>query len=245
MITSSSSFVFKFCLFFLVLVLVICGEATNSTETPMAPIMERFIKRADTVVSKHPIVAGRQHRVAWMDMPTTIPGCSVALRDDLKIINKSDSEKAAFYTLICPGTVRWTRVFRGRIVFAGELLVADGAIPIGTNFSSNLFRRQADSQSGGGARVPEERFKGFWGRQASRAIRAGEPLNLNDWMRTTVISLGSKVKVIVQGQGFAVDAEGEALASAAIGESVRVKLANGTIIQGLVKTEALVVYNLP
>lgn len=243
--TPYPSFVFKFCLFFLVLALVICGEATHSTETPVAPVMASFIKRADTVVAKHPLIAGRHHRVTWMDMPTTLPGCSVALRDDLKVINKSDSEKAAIYTLICRGTVRWTRTFRGKVVFVGELLVADGAIPIGTNFSPNLFSRQTDSQSGGGAPVPEERFKGFWGRQATRAIRAGEPLDLNDWARTTVISQGGKVKVIVQGQGFAVDAEGEALESAAIGESVRVKLTNGTIIQGLVKAESLVVYNLP
>ncbi|MBM4231013.1 MAG: flagellar basal body P-ring formation protein FlgA [Gammaproteobacteria bacterium] len=243
--TAYLSCLFRFPLFFLVLVLVICGEATHSTANPVVPVMASFIKRADTVVSKHPLIADRQHRVTWMDMPTTIPGCSVALRDDLKVINKSDSEKAAIYTLICRGTVRWTRTFRGKVVFAGELLVADSAIPTGTKFSKGLFRRQNDSQSSGGAAVPDERFKGFWGRQATRAIRTGEPLDLNDWVRTTVIFQGSKVKVIVQGQGFTVDAEGEALDSAAIGESLRVKLTNGTIIQGLVKAESVVVYNLP
>lgn len=237
--------VLKIATLFVATVLVTCSAATLAAGSPVPPSMTNFIKRADTVVSKHALIAGQPHRVTWADIPSTIPSCSVALRDDLRVIDKSDSEKTAIYTLICRGTVRWTRTFRGRVVFAGELIVADEAIPVGTNFSRNLFRRQTDSQTGGSAPIPEERFKSFWGRQATRGVKPGEPLDLNDWARITVVFPGRKVKVIAQGQGFAVDAEGEALDSAAIGETVRVKLTNGTIIQGIAKAESLVVYNLP
>ncbi len=148
---------------FVAIIFATCSVAILAAGSPVPPSMTNFIKRADTVVSKHALIAGQPHRVTWADIPTTIPSCSVALRDDLRVIDKSDSEKTVIYTLICRGTVRWTRTFRGRIVFAGELIVADEAIPVGTTFSKNLFRRQTDSQSGVRSPIPAERFKAFWG----------------------------------------------------------------------------------
>jgi flagella basal body P-ring formation protein FlgA len=58
------------------------------------------------------------------------------------------------------------------------------------------------------------------------------------------VTIGQSVKVVAQGANFAISAEGSAMNNASPGQPVRVKTANGQIIQGIVKDGGTVVIQL-
>ena len=73
------------------------------------------------------------------------------------------------------------------------------------------------------------------GKRAVVAISAGRPLRADLLRAPPVVLRGQTVKVISQGPGFVVSNEGRALADAAAGAVVKVKLGNGQIISGLAR----------
>ena len=70
------------------------------------------------------------------------------------------------------------------------------------------------------------------GRVAAVPIAAGQALRADLLRQAWVIQAGQKVKVSIRGNGFEVTAEGRALAAAAEGKPVQVRLANGQLISG-------------
>jgi flagella basal body P-ring formation protein FlgA len=66
-------------------------------------------------------------------------------------------------------------------------------------------------------------------------VSAGLPLRRDMLKSADAVTIGQSVKVIAQGQGFAISSEGSAMNNASPGQPVRVKTANGQIIQGIVK----------
>ena len=73
------------------------------------------------------------------------------------------------------------------------------------------------------------------GSVALMRVSAGLPLRRDMLKSAEAVSIGQSVKVIAQGPGFAISAEGSAMNNASPGQPVRVKTANGQIIQGIVK----------
>ena len=65
-----------------------------------------------------------------------------------------------------------------------------------------------------------------------RAVQSGNPLRLNDFRPMTVIRMGDQVRVTMLGRGFAIDASGQAMADAALGGTVKVRISEGKIVQG-------------
>jgi flagella basal body P-ring formation protein FlgA len=76
--------------------------------------------------------------------------------------------------------------------------------------------------------------------ELSRPQQAGNPLRLNDFRQMSVIKSGDQVRVAILGRGFAIDASGQALADAALGASVKVRISDGKIIQGTAVSQGLV-----
>jgi len=76
--------------------------------------------------------------------------------------------------------------------------------------------------------------------ELSRAQQPGNALRLNDFRQMSVIKLGDQVRVAILGRGFAIDASGQALADAATGASVKVRISDGKIIQGTAVKQGLV-----
>jgi flagellar basal body P-ring formation protein FlgA len=73
------------------------------------------------------------------------------------------------------------------------------------------------------------------GAVAMMRVSAGLPLRRDMLKSADAVTIGQTVKVVAQGQGFAISAEGSAMNNASPGQPVRVKTANGQVIQGIVK----------
>ena len=77
-----------------------------------------------------------------------------------------------------------------------------------------------------------------------RNIQAGRPFQLNDLRPITVIKSGDQVKLNFIGQGFSIDASALAMSNAGVGDTVRVRLPDGKVIQGIAVSNGVVEVNL-
>ncbi|MBN3751017.1 flagellar basal body P-ring formation protein FlgA, partial [Burkholderia sp. Se-20373] len=73
------------------------------------------------------------------------------------------------------------------------------------------------------------------GATALARISAGLPLRQDLLKSAASVSAGQTVRVVAAGPGFTISAEGSALANAAPGQSVRVRMAAGQIVTAIVK----------
>ncbi|VBB12456.1 flagellar basal body P-ring formation chaperone FlgA [Burkholderia stabilis] len=73
------------------------------------------------------------------------------------------------------------------------------------------------------------------GSTALARISAGLPLRQDMLKSAASVSAGQTVRVVAAGPGFTISAEGSALANAAPGQSVRVRMAAGQIVTAIVK----------
>ncbi|MBS0054525.1 flagellar basal body P-ring formation chaperone FlgA [Yersinia sp. Marseille-Q3913] len=67
-----------------------------------------------------------------------------------------------------------------------------------------------------------------------RQINAGQPLTRNMLRRLWIIKSGQDVQVLAQGEGFNVNSNGKAMNNAAIQDNLRVRMASGQIVSGVV-----------
>jgi flagella basal body P-ring formation protein FlgA len=82
------------------------------------------------------------------------------------------------------------------------------------------------------------------GKQLVRNVAVGQPFLLNDLRSIAVIKSGDQVKLNFVGTGFSIDAMAVSMANAAVGDTVRVRLADGKVIQGTAVSSGLVEVNM-
>ena len=78
------------------------------------------------------------------------------------------------------------------------------------------------------------------GQVAARALRAGQALRQSMLRAPSLFEAGAQVRVLAQGPGYAVTAAGQAMAAGAAGQTVRVRMANGKIVAGMVDEQGTV-----
>jgi flagella basal body P-ring formation protein FlgA len=69
---------------------------------------------------------------------------------------------------------------------------------------------------------------------ASRPLAAGQPLVLDLLQLPRIVQAGRAVRVLLAGQGFSISQQAIALASASIGQTVKVKTPSGRVLLGRV-----------
>lgn len=72
------------------------------------------------------------------------------------------------------------------------------------------------------------------GQTAARTLMAGQALRQAMVRPPELFGAGAQVKVLAQGPGYAVTADGQALSAGGAGQTVRVRMANGRIVSGVV-----------
>ncbi len=75
---------------------------------------------------------------------------------------------------------------------------------------------------------------------ATRPLAAGQALRQNMVRAPDLFKAGSPVRVVVQGPGYAVTSSGQAMSAGAQGQNVRVRMANGRIVAGIVLEDGTV-----
>jgi flagella basal body P-ring formation protein FlgA len=78
------------------------------------------------------------------------------------------------------------------------------------------------------------------GKTVINTIEAGTPMIGPGLKNEYVINFGQIVKISVGGSGFRINAEGKAMNSAVLGQSVQVKMASGQVINGIARSGGLV-----
>ena len=78
------------------------------------------------------------------------------------------------------------------------------------------------------------------GSVALMRVGAGLPLRQDMLKNAASVTAGQSVRVVAQGNGFAISAEGSAMSNATPGQPVRVRTAAGQIIMGIVKDSSTV-----
>jgi len=74
------------------------------------------------------------------------------------------------------------------------------------------------------------------GSETVRAIMPGQVLRQNMVRQPQMFSAGAQVKVVASGKGFALNANGEAVGHGYLGQNVRVRMASGRVISGVVRS---------
>lgn len=78
------------------------------------------------------------------------------------------------------------------------------------------------------------------GQVATRPLAAGQTLRQNMLRAPHLFKAGAPVQVKAQGPGYAVTSSGQALVAGSAGQNVRIRMANGKIITGIVNTDGTV-----
>ncbi|MEK9952944.1 MAG: flagellar basal body P-ring formation chaperone FlgA, partial [Curvibacter sp.] len=72
------------------------------------------------------------------------------------------------------------------------------------------------------------------GQVAARALRAGQTLRENLVRAEQVFQAGAQVRVLVQGGGFRISAQAQALSAGVVGQPARVKMESGRVLTATV-----------
>jgi flagella basal body P-ring formation protein FlgA len=134
----------------------------------------------------------------------------------------------------CAGERPWTLYLQAKVSIHATYFLASRAIAPGELLSAaDLVARDGDLTMLPQAVITDP--SQAVGSVALMRVSAGLPLRRDMLRSAEAVSIGQSVKVVAQGAGFAISAEGSALNNASPGQPVRVKTANGQIIQGIVK----------
>jgi flagella basal body P-ring formation protein FlgA len=139
----------------------------------------------------------------------------------------------------CAGAKPWTLYLQARIAIESTYYLAARQIEPGTVVTAqDLLARNGDLSNLPRAIItdPQQAI----GSTATVRISAGMPLRQDLLKSVSAVTIGQTVHVVAQGQGFQISSEGSAMNNAAPGQQVRVKMAGGQIISGIVQDGATV-----
>ncbi|MDD5028824.1 MAG: flagellar basal body P-ring formation chaperone FlgA [Rhodoferax sp.] len=117
-------------------------------------------------------------------------------------------------------------VIKGQIA-SGAVLQASDAMAVEVDWAeraSPVIANQAD----------------WLGQTATRMLGAGQPLRQDMVRGTQVFQAGTQVRVVASGTGFEITGRGQALSGGVLGQSARVRMGNGQILQGQVTDDRTV-----
>jgi flagella basal body P-ring formation protein FlgA len=117
---------------------------------------------------------------------------------------------------------------RGRALVAGEALAA-GSSPSG----ASLRIEETDLTREPGTPVTDTAQ--LVGRSLIRPVAAGQVLRLEHLRITQTVAAGDPVRIQMVGQGFMIQADGQALAGAGDGQPIRVRTDSGRILAGTLR----------
>ncbi|ONF78118.1 flagella basal body P-ring formation protein FlgA [Salmonella enterica subsp. enterica serovar Typhimurium] len=75
-------------------------------------------------------------------------------------------------------------------------------------------------------------------------LAPGQPVQLTMIRQAWRVKAGQRVQVIANGEGFSVNAEGQAMNNAAVAQNARVRMTSGQIVSGTVDSDGNILINL-
>jgi flagellar basal body P-ring formation protein FlgA len=134
----------------------------------------------------------------------------------------------------CVSGANWNMLMPITVSIWGNVLVATSSLAAGTPVSAADFQMQEVEWSRETS-LPVFNPTDLDGRTLSRALQPGQPVRADMLRATPVLTAGDTVTLRISGTGFAISAQGQALASAGEGQSVRVKTEQGRTLVGVAR----------
>lgn len=139
----------------------------------------------------------------------------------------------------CHAHPAWTRYVSGYVAVRGVYYVAARTINAGQPLTpADAQAREGDLTALPGAVIVDPGQ--LSGVVASNRIAAGAPLRRELLRAVAIVQQGQTVKVLTRGTGFVVSAEGRAMANAAAGHVIQVKMQGGQLLNGIVREDGIV-----
>ena len=188
-------------------------------------------------LDQHPSLEGQDFSIQWDPSKLEFPTCSK--KPSVELLRKDKAWGKLLLNLRCDTGRVWARPVSLYVLVKGRYLVAARPLKPGQVLSPSDWKWvDGDLSKMGDSMVDSpELIKNM---ELSRAQQAGNALRLNDFRQMSVIKSGDQVRVAIVGRGFGIDASGQALADAALGASVKVRISDGKIIQGTAVSQGVV-----
>ena len=188
-------------------------------------------------LDQHPSLEGREFSIQWEPSKLEFPACTK--NPSVELLRKDKAWGKLLLNLRCDTGRVWARPISLYVVVKGRYLAATRPLKSGQVLTPSDWKWvDGDLSKMGDSLVDSpELLKNM---ELSRAQQAGNALRLNDFRPMSVIKSGDQVRVAIVGRGFGIDASGQALADAALGASVKVRISDGKIIQGTAVSQGVV-----
>jgi len=180
-------------------------------------------------LDKHPSLEGRDYSLQWEPVKVDFPSCAKA--PSVELLRKDRAWGKLLLNVRCDTGRVWSRPVGLYVLVKGRYLAAARPLKSGQVLSPADWKwTEGDLSKMGDSLVDDPEW--VKDMELSRPQQPGNPLRLNDFRAMSVIKSGDQIRVTMRGRGFAIDASGQALSDAALGASVKVRIADGKIIQG-------------
>ena len=207
----------------------------TSAQAALAPDLEKEITR---FIQSSPTVNGLRVQPELIDPNITVPAClggniEFSTQPGARIWGRTTLQlrcAKAGWMVNVPFNIR---VF-GNYVVANQYLVAGQKIEPG---DIRVIDGELSALPDDVLRSP----KGAYDRILSRPLKMGSPVGLNDLKESSVIKAGDPVRLVLKGKDFEVSGEGVAQSAGMIGDMVRVRIADGQVLQGKVLRPSVVI----
>jgi len=188
-----------------------------------------------SLIAEHPMLAGQSVQV---EFPSSLPKWPSCKQPRAQIARQGVPVGRVSLSLRCMDP-RWLGSIQVTVGAKRSHLAASRALQAGSTLDLGEFVTVESDWSSLPDDVVTEPDQ-VLGRTLVRSIAAGTPLSLNLLRQTSVIKTGERVRVQMSGSNFVVSGEGQALQAGAIGEQVRIKMANGQAVSATVLRQGVV-----
>ena len=206
----------------------------TSAQAALAPDLDKEITR---FIQKSPSVNGLRVQVEQVDPNVAVPAC---IGGAIEISTQPGARVWGRTTLqLRCAKAGWMVNVPFNIRVFGDYVVASRYLPFGQKIEPGDIRvieGELNLLSDDVLRNP----KAAYDRVLSRSLQMGSPLGLNDLKESSVVKVGDPVRLVLSGKDFEVSGEGIAQTSGMIGDMVRVRLADGQVLQGKVLRPSVV-----
>ena len=215
-----------------ILCLVFC--LASPAQAALSVQAEEAVKQ---FLDQHPSLEGQEFSIQWDPSKLEFPVC--AKKPTVELLRKDKAWGKLLLNLRCDTGRVWARPVSLYVMVKGRYLVATRPLKPGQILTPSDWKwADGDLSKMGDSMVDSpDLLKNM---ELSRPQQAGNPLRLNDFRQMSVIKSGDQVRVAIVGRGFGIDASGQALADAALGASVKVRISDGKIIQGTAVSQGVV-----
>lgn len=129
------------------------------------------------------------------------------------------------------GAVRWNIFLPVTVQVWAPAVVASAVLPAGARLEAEQLSL-AETDWAATPQAPFDDPAALAGRSLARGVTAGQALRAADLQARRWFAAGETVRVITQGPGFAVTAEGQALSEGVEGQRVRVRIGESHVATG-------------